>query len=106
VKFSALAIATAAAFVSTASVAAPSKPAPAEHGHYLVVFKSDTLPADAAARIKNAGGTLRRGFDQVGVATVTGGPGFLSAMAKDTKVLSVGKEHLFAAPNTVTREVS
>lgn len=68
-------------------------------GRYLVVFKTDVLPADAATRIARNGGRLVRTFDAVGVATVTGNAAFADRMARDTKVLAVGAEHVFARPD-------
>jgi subtilisin family serine protease len=75
-------------------------------GRYVVVFKAEALPADAATRIAKNGGQLTRAFGQVGVAIVQGDTAFASRMAKDTKVLSVGTEHMFALPDAVTVEMS
>ncbi len=67
-------------------------------GRYLVVFKSDTLPSDAAGRIAANGGTVIRAFGQVGVVSAVGDAAFAARMSKDATVMSVGREHLFAAP--------
>ena len=75
-------------------------------GRYVVVFKTDVLPADAATRISKNGGKLTRAFDQVGVTIVQGDAAFASRMAKDTKVLSVGAEHFFRLPAAVSLELS
>src|SRR5436190_4932382 len=106
-KLSTLAITLAAALASTTTMAAaPSKPAAPAAGRYLVVFKSDTVPSDAAALIGKAGGKLIRSFDQVGVASATGNAGFLGAIAKDTRVLSVGPENRFEAPQVTSKTLA
>src|SRR5688500_2542861 len=80
------------------AVALSANAAPAS-GRYLVVFKTDVLPADAATRIAHNGGRLVRTFDAVGVVAVTGNSTFAERMARDTKVLAVGAEHVFARPD-------
>ncbi|GAB3380973.1 S8 family peptidase [Lysobacter fragariae] len=75
-------------------------------GRYLVVFKADTLPADAAARVTGKGGNLARAFQQIGVVSVTGDAAFAARMAKDPSVLSVGPELAFAAPETLLTPLS
>lgn len=79
------------------ALAASAQAAPAS-GRYLVVFKTDVLPADAAARIARNGGRVTRAFDAIGVAAVAGDSGFAARMARDGKVLTVGPEHVFARP--------
>ncbi len=75
-------------------------------GRYVVVFKSELLPADAAVRIANSGGKVNRSFQQIGVVTVSGDATFAKRIAKDTKVLSVGSEHFFKRPDTVSIPMS
>jgi subtilisin family serine protease len=75
-------------------------------GRYLVVFKSDALPADATQRIVRNGGSVTRAFDQIGVVAVVGDANFVARMGKDTKVLAVGTEHLFQLPETTAREMT
>lgn len=67
---------------------------------YVVVFRSDTLPGDASARISKAGGKAGRLLTSVGVATASGDAAFAAKLAKDSAVLSVGREHSYAAPKT------
>jgi subtilisin family serine protease len=96
----ALLVALGVVLCSAAVTAAPKTSTPTQsNGRYLVVFKSDTLPSDAAKRIVNAGGKVVRSFEQIGVVSTIGDATFVSKIAKDSKVLSVGPEHMFAAPD-------
>jgi subtilisin family serine protease len=97
-----LAAALIAALASTAATAATTA-SPA--GRYLVVFKSEVLPADAAQRITKQGGRINRAFDQIGVVVVNADAGFVTRMSRDTKVLSVGTEHVFQLPEVNTHEL-
>ena len=90
--------------VSVGPAFAATSPAPV--GRYVVVFKSAALPADAATRIAKNGGSVTRAFDQVGVAIAQGDGAFAARMAKDTKVLAVGTEHVFQLPETAGVELS
>ncbi len=76
----------------------------AGNGRYLVVFKTDTLPASAAAQVRAAGGTVNRAFPQIGVVAASGGPGFAAAMAKSSSVAAVGQERFVAAPDVTAQE--
>ena len=76
-------------------------PAPTQ-GRYLVVFKSATLPADAALRIASNGGAIARGFEQVGVAVARGDAGFAKRMSRDRTVLAVGVEGMSQLPETIS----
>lgn len=96
-KLSVLSLALATALAATAAHAAPASQTPA-HGRYLVVFKSDTLPTDAAQRITKNGGKPVLSFNEVGVVTVVGTADFAYKMSKDTNVLAVGPEHVFRLP--------
>jgi subtilisin family serine protease len=91
--------------LSAASVDAATPSVPATN-RYVVVFKSGTLPADAALRVRANGGKVTRSFQQVGVATVQGDAAFAARMAKDGKVLSVGSEHVFKLPATAKQELA
>ena len=95
-----LVVAAASVLCSTAAMAA-TKPTsqPQPNARYLVVFKSDTLPADAASRIRNSGGEVTRVLGQIGVVTARGDAAFAAKIGKDTKVLAVGPEQMFAAPD-------
>ena len=97
-KVSALTLALAGALAGNAALAAPATQT-ATNGRYLVVFKTDTLPTDAAQRIARNGGKVVLSFNEVGVTTVIGTADFASKMAKDTKVLAVGSEHVFKLPD-------
>lgn len=102
-----LAKALGAAFVSLAAVSTAHAASNAPlTGRYVVVFKTDALPADASSRIAKNGGDVTRTFSQIGVAIAQGDAAFASRMAADSKVLSVGLEHLFAQPDAVSVEVS
>jgi subtilisin family serine protease len=95
-----------AVVLSSTAASAAAKPAASAQSNdrYLVVFKSDTLPSDAAKRIVNSGGTVVRTFEQIGVVSAIGTATFASKIAKDAKVLSVGPEHMFAAPDVQVLE--
>jgi len=88
----ALVVAMATAFVAVA--------APVHAGTYLVVFKSQGLPADAAQRIAAQGGKLERSLGAIGVASVSGDANFVARMQRDSSVLAVGAETFHAAPKT------
>lgn len=75
-------------------------------GRYLVVFKSETLPANAAAAVAAAGGKVDRAIPGIGVLSVSAGAAFKGAMAKNSSVLAVGQERLHAAPAVTAAEVS
>jgi subtilisin family serine protease len=100
-----LATALLAALASTAATAAASTTS-APVGRYLVVFKTDVLPADATQRITKQGGIVNRAFDPIGVVVVNADAGFVTRMSRDTKVLSVGTEHVFQLPDTASREMT
>ena len=76
------------------------------NGRYLVVFKSDTLPSNAAAVVKAAGGSVDRTLSPIGVVTVSAGAGFRDAMAKNSSVLAVGQERFHSLPQSTVTEVS
>jgi lantibiotic leader peptide-processing serine protease len=69
---------------------------------YLVMFRSETLPADAATRIAKAGGTVNRKLGQVGLMTVRGNEAFATKLAKDSAVLAVGRERMMKLAPTRT----
>ncbi|TAM44846.1 MAG: serine protease [Acidobacteria bacterium] len=102
-----LPVALAVALCSTAATAA-TKPATANQpkGRFLVVFKADTLPSDATQRVVKCGGTVARALQQIGVVSATGNAAFAKTIAKDAKVLSVGPEQMFAAPDVQAIEVT
>jgi subtilisin family serine protease len=106
VRVVALLVALAVVLCSTAATAAKPVTAAQSNGRYLVVFKSDTLPSDAARRVADSGGTVVRTFEQIGVVSAIGNATFVSKIAKDNKVLSVGPEHMFAAPDVKPIELT
>lgn len=90
--------------IGIGAVAASAQAAPAS-GRYLVVFKTDVLPADAATRVARNGGRVTRTFDAIGVAAVAGDAAFAARMARDGRVLTVGPEHVFARPEHATMPI-
>lgn len=74
---------------------------------YLVVFRSESLPKDAATRISKAGGKVVRLIPEVGLAVVSGTSAVSDKLTKDTSVLAIGPEHYFRARKpTVVRSSS
>src|SRR5438874_731977 len=54
---------------------------------YLIVYKQQAVPADAAASIQSAGGTLIYSYSQIGVAVATSGSSsFRSSLLMDNRV--------------------
>jgi subtilisin family serine protease len=98
-KLRALSLALLAAAASTSAIAGTPN-------RYLVVFKTDTLPADATQRVLKNGGQPVRSFGEIGVMAVTGDAAFVTKMSRDTKVLSVGTEHVFQLPADAAREMT
>ncbi|HEY3109041.1 MAG TPA: S8 family serine peptidase [Chloroflexota bacterium] len=57
---------------------------------YLVLYKQQAVPADAARAIAGAGGTLVYGYDAIGVAVArSGSASFQTAIRKDSRVEEV-----------------
>jgi lantibiotic leader peptide-processing serine protease len=83
---------------------ASSRLAGTGQGRYVVVFKSSTLPADAASRVQKAGGAGAVAVSEVGVMTASGDAAFASKMAKDSAVLAVGPEQGFSQPDMIAGE--
>jgi lantibiotic leader peptide-processing serine protease len=97
-------ILAAALLAALASTHAAAQTAPA--GRYLVVFKSEAVPADAAQRIVKNGGRINRTFGPIGVVAVSGDAAFAARMGKDAKVLAVGLEGVFGLPDATGREMT
>ena len=75
------AVVLALAFASTAGAA-----------RYLVVYKNDDVPGDAATQIQKAGGQLAFVYDQIGVAIAdSSSPSFAAILDGDKKVDGVGE---------------
>ena len=54
---------------------------------YLIVYKQQAVPADAAASIQKAGGALVYAYSQIGVAVAqSGNSAFRGNLLKDNKV--------------------
>ncbi len=65
--------------------------AAAPASRYVVVFKNDSIPADAARTIADAGGTLVRTFPSVGIGiAVSDNPAFNSQLSNSEVVDSAG----------------
>lgn len=103
-KYNLLGAALVTALASTAAFAGKTQTSP--NDHYIVVFKTDTLPSDAASRVTKAGGKLLRAFNPIGVLTATGTAKFVTAMAADKTVQAVGPEHMFDKPDGLAIEAT
>jgi subtilisin family serine protease len=58
--------------------------------NYIVLYKSQAVPADAAATITAAGGTLVYTYDKIGVAIAnSGNAAFAATLAKDNRIEGV-----------------
>jgi lantibiotic leader peptide-processing serine protease len=80
-----LALLAAAAFV-TGGTAATSSSAGAA-ANYIVLYKSQAVPKDAAATITSAGGTLVFSYDQIGVAIArSDNSSFRANLLKDNRI--------------------
>jgi lantibiotic leader peptide-processing serine protease len=75
---------------------------------YLVLYKQQAVPADAAASIAQAGGTLVYAYDQIGVAIASADAStFASTLARDNRVDGVSATASFATrldDDTVTTD--
>jgi subtilisin family serine protease len=81
----------------------------ADAGNYIVLYKGSSSPADAAATIQKAGGSVVYVYSQIGVAVASSdSPSFRTAMLKDTRVDEVSATAGFAAklPDTEAPPVS
>ena len=73
---------------------------------YLVLYKGASVPADAAAVIAGAGGTLVYRYDAIGVAIArSASAGFATALATDARVEGASATARFAVQLTETAEV-
>ena len=76
---------------------APSAAVSSASSTYLVLFKKQALPSDAAAAMTKAGGTLVSSYGQIGVVVASSdSPTFASALAKDINVEGVSSTAGFA----------
>ena len=87
------------AVVAAAAISTPALAQSPDTGHrsgrYTVVFRSSTLPADAAARVSAAGGKVQQRVSDIGVLTASGDAAFAALLAGDSSVLSVGPEKFY-----------
>lgn len=67
---------------------------------YLVVFKSETLPANAPTWAEGAGARVLRALEPIGTLVVLADPGTASRLAKHPEVLAVGREGRYTLPRT------
>jgi lantibiotic leader peptide-processing serine protease len=89
------ALATAAVLVA-ASLATGASSSSATK--YVVLYKAQSVPSNAAATITNAGGSLVAGYDQIGVAIASSSnPSFGSNLLKDNRVDGVSATTNFAS---------
>jgi lantibiotic leader peptide-processing serine protease len=73
------------AVLVTSAGAAPQQAGAAET--YIVLYNAQSVPADAAASIAAAGGTLVYRYDQIGVAIArSGNASFRSNLLKDSRI--------------------
>jgi subtilisin family serine protease len=83
-KRSLTALATAAL---VAALSAAGSAGNTETSTYLVLYKQQAVPADAARAIERAGGTLVSAYDQIGVAIArSDAAGFAEALQRDARV--------------------
>ena len=72
-------------FGTSASSAAPAHTGTTEN--YLVLYKGNSVPADAVSKISQAGGTLVYAYDAIGVAIAqSDSPNFRAKLMKDNRV--------------------
>ena len=90
--------ATAFGAAATTSTASADTAAPAQGSqNYLVLYRSSATPADAAARIASAGGSVVADYSQIGVVLARSSSGsFAGAVASDARVEGVSATAQFA----------
>src|SRR5690242_17744462 len=90
-----LALVTAAVLVATGLATGASS---AGTENYIVLYKAQSVPSDAAKTIANAGGTLVYSYDQIGVAIArSGSASFGATMMKDNRVEGASATTNFAS---------
>ncbi|MEN2982305.1 MAG: hypothetical protein ABDH20_07070 [Thermus sp.] len=73
----------------------------ASEARYLVVFKSETLPANAPTWAEGSlGARVLRVLEPIGTLVVLADPGTASRLAKHPEVLAVGREGRYTLPRT------
>ena len=69
--------------------------------NYIVLYKQESVPADAATTITNAGGMLVKSYDQIGVAIARSGtPSFRESLLNDGRIEDVAATTRFAVKIT------
>jgi subtilisin family serine protease len=64
--------------------------------NYIILFKQDSVASDAAATIKQAGGSVIATYPQIGVAIArSGSPSFAAAVLKDPRIDSAASTRGF-----------
>ena len=78
------ALAVAAGVIAVSTVGGAAGAAAAGNAHnYIVLFKSDKVPANAAKSIQQAGGTIVASYDQIGVVIASStSPSFARSLPK------------------------
>jgi subtilisin family serine protease len=76
----------------------PTSGGPNGPGRWTVVYRSATLPANAASRIAAFGGRVEAKVNEVGVLTASGNAAFAAKLAADKDVLAVGPERFHTLP--------
>lgn len=92
--------------VACAGALLMSVAAQADAARYIVLYKQQAVPADAAKRASAAGGNVVAKFDKLGIAIAESSrDDFAVLMASDTRVHSVGPEPAFAVPEYTSIEM-
>ena len=90
-----LALLTAAVFVTVGSAATSSGPGAA--ANYIVLYKSEAVPNDAAKTISNAGGSVVYTYDQIGVVIArSDNASFRDNLLKDNRIENASATAQFA----------
>ncbi len=71
-----------------------------ERNRYLVVFKSEALPANAQALAEGTGAQVLKALEPIGTLVVLADRKAADRLARRPEVLAVGKEHRYTLPKT------
>jgi subtilisin family serine protease len=91
-------------FQTPTTTAVTEQPLSSATGRWIVVYKNEAVPNNAADKISRAGGKHALSVPGIGVATAVGDGAFAAKLAKDPAVLAVGPEILRLAPKAVHAE--
>src|SRR6478672_9724872 len=65
---------------------------------YIVLYKAQSVPSDASKVIRNAGGTLVKSYNEIGVAIATSGiSSFRDKLLSDSRIEGAASTATFAA---------